>query len=244
MATRVEAVTVKLREMIVSRALALGSRVPERDLADMLGVSRTPVRVALGILEAEGLVTGTPNCGFIVQEFSVEDVLSAFDVRGALEGLAARTAIERGLGRDAIDQLRACIAEGDALVNSGLCEAEDMRRWSLTNQVFHNTIIQAAGLSTLGKVYDFMSRMPLVAPVAILFTTDRRDDALDRMIDAHSDHVHLLDAFQRGEAARAEYLMREHAYRSRDHLARVLRAEPRDRPTDGEPDGKAHAHAD
>ena len=56
MSTRFEAVTLKLRQMIVSRELAPGSRVPERDLADAFGVSRTPVRIALGILEAEGLV--------------------------------------------------------------------------------------------------------------------------------------------------------------------------------------------
>ena len=111
MSTRVEAVTVKLREMIVAQELPAGSRVPERDLAEALGVSRTPVRVALGILEAEGLVSGVPNRGFVVSDFSIDDVLSAFDVRGALEGLAARSAVERGIDEETFERLYRIAAE-------------------------------------------------------------------------------------------------------------------------------------
>ncbi len=220
--TRVEAVTVKIREMIVKGELEGGSRVPERDLAERLGVSRTPVRVALGILQAEGLVRGEPNCGFVVNTLSHEDILSAFDVRGALEGFAARTAVERGLGSDIVERLQSAVAEGERLVAIGACDAEGMRRWSLANGVFHGAIVEAAGLSALGKVYEFTTRMPLVAPVAILFTNDRRDDAYARMVDAHQDHVQVLKALLRGEGERVDYLMREHAYRSRERLSELL----------------------
>lgn len=224
MSTRVESVTLKLREMIIAQELKPGSRVPERDLAQAFGVSRTPVRVALGILEAEGLVSGEANRGFVVCDFSIDDVLSAFDVRGALEGLAARAAVERGIQPDTIARLEACVAEGERLVAGGLCGADDMRSWSLANDDFHCAIIEAAGLGTLEKVHIYLSKMPLVAPVAILFTNDRHDDAQARMLEAHSDHVHILDALRHGEGARAEYLMREHAHRSRDHLGRLLRS--------------------
>ncbi|ESZ89038.1 MAG: GntR family transcriptional regulator [Blastomonas sp. CACIA14H2] len=224
MATRVESVTLKLREMIVSQELKPGSRVPERDLAQAFGVSRTPVRVALSILEAEGLVTGEANRGFVVCDFSIDDVLSAFDVRGALEGLAARAAVERGLPADTIARLEACVAEGERLVAAGLCGADDMRSWSLANDEFHGAIIEASGLGTLQKVHAFLSKMPLVAPVAILFTNDQQDDAQARMLEAHSDHIHILDALRQGEGARAEFLMREHAHRSRNHLGRLLRS--------------------
>ena len=224
MSTRVEAVTLQLREMIVNRQLPAGSRVPERDIAATLGVSRTPVRVALGILEAEGLVRGEPNKGFVINDFSIEDVLSGFDVRGSLEGLAARTAVERGISPAVLEALKRCVEEGTRLVSTGLCDVEDMRRWSVANGEFHRLIIEAAGLRALESVHAFMSRMPLVAPIAILFTNDERDDAHARMADAHSDHVHILNALQHGEAGRAEYLMREHAHRSRDHLARLLKS--------------------
>ena len=224
MSTRVESVTLKLREMIIAHELPPGSRVPERDLAQAFGVSRTPVRVALGILEAEGLVAGEPNRGFVVCDFSIDDVLSAFDVRGALEGLAARSAVERGIPEDTIARLEACVAEGERLVATGLCGADDMRSWSLANDEFHRAIIEASKLGTLEKVHAYLSKMPLVAPVAILFTNDQQDDAQSRMQEAHTDHIHILDALRSGEGARAEYLMREHAHRSRDHLGRLLRS--------------------
>ncbi|WP_052402390.1 GntR family transcriptional regulator [Muricoccus aerilatus] len=223
--SRVEHVTVKLREMIVTHALPAGARVPERDLAELLKVSRTPVRVALEILAAEGLVRGSPNRGFVVNAFSSEDILSAFQVRSMLEGFAARTAVERGLQPSTIKRLEACILEGEALVAQGRCDAEGMRRWSACNGAFHAAIVDAAGLSALGKVYDFTARMPLVSPVAILFTTDRRDDAYARMVDAHGDHLRIFDALRREEGDRADYLMREHGYRSRERLGELLRGE-------------------
>ena len=224
MATRVEVVTVKLREMIVTGQFTPGSRVPERDLAELLGVSRTPVRVALGILEAEGLVSGAPNCGFVVRPFQVDEILSAYDVRGVLEGLAARTAVERGLSSAALQCLEDCVAEGESLLASGLLGDEEMRRWSAANDVFHGTLLDAAALPALNKTHAFISRMPLAAPIAIMFTSQHRDRARDRMAEAHSDHMHVLDALRRGQGARAEQLMREHAQRSRDNLAASLAA--------------------
>jgi GntR family transcriptional regulator of vanillate catabolism len=209
--------------MIIARELAPGSRVPERDLAELLGVSRTPVRLALGVLEAEGLVSGTPNCGFVVRPFSVEDVLSAYDVRGVLEGLAARAAVERGIDRDALNCLESCVKESAALVESGKMGDEEMQRWSVTNHLFHRTLLEAASLPALSKAHAFISRMPMAAPIAIMFTNNNRDLAKAHMASAHADHFYVLDAIKRGEGSRAEYLMREHAQRARDNLGVELR---------------------
>jgi GntR family transcriptional regulator of vanillate catabolism len=226
MATRTATVTVKLREMIIRQELAPGSRVPERDLAELLGVSRTPVRLALGILETEGLVSGEPNCGFLVRPFSVDDVLSAYDVRGVLEGLAARTAVERGIDRIALDCLEGCVRESAALVESGKMGDEEMQRWSASNGLFHRTLLEAASLPALSKAHAFISHMPMAAPIAIMFTNNNRDLAKAHMASAHADHFYVLDAIKRGEASRAEYLMREHAQRARDNLAVELRRKP------------------
>jgi GntR family transcriptional regulator of vanillate catabolism len=76
--------------------------------------------------------------------------------------------------------------------------------------------------------------MPLVAPVAILFTNNMHDDAYARMLDAHQDHVQILGALIRREGERADYLMREHAYRSRERLGVLLKA----RATVGEATGQ------
>lgn len=222
MATRVELVTVKLREMIATGELTPGTRVPERDIAASFEVSRTPVRLALGNLEAEGLVKGTANCGFVVCDFKLEDILGALDVRGVLEGFAVRMAIERGVEPDVIYTLTDCVEEGERLVAKGLCGPDDMRRWSLANQRYHTTLIEACDISALNKTHEMLSRMPMVAPVAIYFSNDKRDDAHARMEEAHRDHLEILDAIRRGQATRAEALVREHVYRSRTNLERLL----------------------
>ena len=220
--TRVEGVTAKLREMIVSRELAPGSRVPERDLAETLGVSRTPVRVALGILAAEGLVRGEPNRGFVVCEFSIEHTLSTFDVRGALEGLAARTAAERGLDRDERESLQQCVSEGAEIISAGTYDAGDLHRWAQMNERFHRTIIRAARLSALDQVHEFMSRLPMVAPAALLFTNDERADAIVRIRFAQHDHEQILDALTKRQGRRVDGLVHEHTYMARQDLARLL----------------------
>ena len=230
MATRVATVTVKLREMIITGELTPGSRVPERDLAELLGVSRTPVRLALSMLEAEGLVKGEPNCGFVVRPFSVDDVLSAYDVRGVLEGLAARTAVERGIGQDALNCLEQCVKESASLVKSGKMGDEEMRRWAAANALFHGTLLEAAALPALSKAHAFMSTMPMAAPVAIMFTNHNREMAKAHMASALSDHSHVLDAIKRGEGARAEYLMREHAQRARNNISIALSEELSEEP--------------
>lgn len=222
--TRVESVTAKLRDMIVSGALAIGARVPERDLAEIFGVSRTPVRVALGILEAEGFVRGEPNRGFVVCGFSIEDTLSAFDVRGALEGLAARTAAERGLGDQALASFGECIEEGRTIIADGRFSSEYLERWQRMNDRFHDTLSEAANLPTLEKVREFMLRMPRVVSVRALFTDDERDNAVLRLTHSQFDHERIFDAMRRGQGARAESLVREHAHMAREDLARLLRS--------------------
>ena len=224
--THVEAVTQKLREMIVSGQLAANTRIPERDIAETLGVSRTPVRVALGILEADGLVSGHPNRGFTVREFTVEDVLSAYDVRGVLEGFAVRTAIEEGnFGEDSVETLESCVLACEELLSLPGSPEDKIPRWSAANHTFHQTIIQASNRRTLVKVYAQMSRMPLVSPTNYLLTLNMGEAGLTGMRRAHEEHLPILDAIRKGQAGRAEDMMREHMYSVRERLAEIFRSE-------------------
>lgn len=216
--TRVESVTVRLRDMILGGEIAPGERVTELDLASSLGVSRTPVRLALGILESEGLLEGAANRGFTVKRFTKHDVLSAFDVRGALEGLACRVVAENGLTRSTRLELEGCIEIGNSLIGTKEIGDVDMRRWSKANEMFHRTIIDAAGLSALDAVYQQLSKLPLASPVAILFRGDRRVRAAEIIHQSHDEHTHVFDALVNGEGARAEALMKEHAYRSKRNI--------------------------
>ena len=87
-------ILTQLRDHIVEGNLPDGSRVPERQLCEMLGISRTPLREALKVLAAEGLVELLPNRGARVRQLSEQDLAELFDIMGGLEGLAGRLACE------------------------------------------------------------------------------------------------------------------------------------------------------
>src|SRR5256886_5524923 len=86
---------VRIREMILRGELGPGERVAEAPRAELLGMSRTPVRQALPVLAQEGLLAEHQTRGYVVRGFSTADVLDAIDLRGVLEGLAARRVAER-----------------------------------------------------------------------------------------------------------------------------------------------------
>src|ERR1700746_3183455 len=108
-------VMVRIREMILQGELVPGQRVREVELAKKLGVSRTPVRESLPILAREGVLTQLDTRGFVVRAFTPREIMDGIDVRGVLEGLAARMLAEQGPPRRLIQSLHACMRGGDAL---------------------------------------------------------------------------------------------------------------------------------
>jgi GntR family transcriptional regulator, trigonelline degradation regulator len=108
-----------VRQAIISGRLAPGARLVERDLIDMMGVSRTVIREALRQLETEGLVATIPNKGPVVRELTAGEANDLYAIRGALLGLAARFFVQNGDDADvqnlraALDQTAACYEEGD-----------------------------------------------------------------------------------------------------------------------------------
>ena len=93
-------VLLKLRKMIISGELEGGARIAEIPTAELLGVSRQPVRIAFRLLEQEGLLIKNPTRGYTVREISGKLVHDALEVRGVLEGLAAKTLAEQGLSEE------------------------------------------------------------------------------------------------------------------------------------------------
>ena len=98
--------TLGLRELLLSGAFKPRERVPELRLVEELGVSRTPLRIALMTLEHEGLLETLPGGGFVVREFTRTDIDDAIELRGVLEGTAARLAAERLESDDELELLR------------------------------------------------------------------------------------------------------------------------------------------
>ncbi len=138
-------VLLKLRKMIISGELEGGARIAEIPTAELLGVSRQPVRIAFRLLEQEGLLIKNPTRGYTVREISEQLVHDALEVRGVLEGLAAKTLAEQGLSEEQKNTLQHCIQETEKLFNDKdeFGDAE-LERYHHFNVIFHDTIIEGA----------------------------------------------------------------------------------------------------
>ena len=239
MPTVVESVTLQLRDMILSGTFQPGERISEVAIAKSLDVSRTPVRWALSILETEGLVSGAPNKGFRLRTFSTEEVLSAYEVRGALEGLACRLAAQKGLSDESVKAFDSCLAEGEDLIGNAGLDEHTVKRWSAMNERFHQTLLQAADCPALAPAYEAVSRYPAAAPGAIMFLTRNLRAGFGAMKRAHEQHCAVVDALKSGQSMKAEYLIREHVDSSAANVRVALQKEQSETPP--QPPAKAKA---
>ena len=105
--SQTERVVVTLRGMVLRGDFRPGERLAELSLVSVLNASRTPVRLALERLSHQGLLEASPSGGFRVREFTVADIWDAIEIRGVLEGTAARFAAERLSGLDDLNEIRA-----------------------------------------------------------------------------------------------------------------------------------------
>jgi GntR family transcriptional regulator of vanillate catabolism len=212
MAGKNSRVIVRIREMILHGQLSPGQRVREVELAGALGVSRTPVREALPILAQEGMLTQLDTRGFVVREFTAQEIMDAIDVRGVLEGLAARILAEQGPARRLLQALNECLREGDEIFAKRHLVESDEARYGDMNKQFHELIVQGAGSKVIGDALERNSRIPFASAHAIAF--DRVD--LRRMYDmlwyAHRQHHAIVQALENGESGRVAALMSEHVY--------------------------------
>lgn len=209
MSNQLTKVTEQLRAMVMSGALAQGERITESSLAEKLGVSRTPVRLALAILEQEDLVEGAPNRGFRVREFTLAYVKDAIAVRSTLEGMSARLAAERGLSDVHRETLLDCNATIDGLAAKTEHTQEDLESFSRANETFHATIAEAAGSPTLTRLLEKDAPLPFRS-APLLFAL--KEEHVARSIrQSAGDHALITEAVLKGEGTRAEFLMREHA---------------------------------
>lgn len=211
MSTHLTQAIVRTREMILRGELAAGQRVAEAPLADMLGMSRTPVRQALPLLAQEGLLSEHPTRGYVVRAFTAADIVDAIDVRAVLEGLAVRRVAERGASRTLLRNLNACLADGDALLAKRRVEAGDEALYAEMNERFHAMILQEAGSPIVAEALERNSRVPFAGPQALAFDQGNLEQMYEMLQYAHRQHHGIVDALERGEGARAEALMREHA---------------------------------
>jgi GntR family transcriptional regulator of vanillate catabolism len=213
---------LRLREMILAGELPSGSRIAELAIVEKLGVSRTPIRAALVRLEQEGLLEALPGGGFAVRTFSEGDVTDAIELRGTVEGLAARLAAERGAPAVVLAEARACLAQIDQVLARPALDDEAFLRYVTLNQAFHNLLAEMCGSAVTRREIERVVNLPFASPSAFVVLQADSPQARDMLVVAQDQHRQVLDAIERREGARAEAIMREHARIARRNLREAM----------------------
>lgn len=213
---------LRLREMILAGELPGGSRIAELAIVEKLGVSRTPIRAALLLLEQEGLLQALPNGGFAVRTFSERDVSDAIELRGTVEGLAARLAAERGVPAGVLRRARACLDGVDALLDRPALDDDAFTRYVALNREFHDLLCEMAGEGVIRRELERVVNLPFASPSAFVVVQANSPRARDMLIVAQDQHRQVLDAIESGEGSRSEAIMREHSRLAQRNLREAI----------------------
>jgi len=205
------AATELIRAAIIDGRLEPGRRLKEEELARELGISRTPVREALLVLQTEGLLESAPNRGATVRTYEAADLDDLYQLRALLEGFAARRAAARISAAD-LDRLRESCERFVALRAED--DVTDLVRENLS---FHNVILEAAGSERLVQMVRKVIELPLVYRSYVWYSPEQK------LISEHY-HRQLTAALTAHDAERAELVMKEHILEARDFLIAQLRA--------------------
>lgn len=205
-------VLAELRRRIIDGEFPAGTRMAEIPVSEALGVSRTPVRLAIRTLEQEGLLEKTGKRGHVVRAISDADVQRAIEVRGVLEGLAARHLAERGLSDEQREVLHQCLAEGAKLLAPGRLDAEAIARWSRINDRFHRVIVESDPSRVIADAIARNNHLPFASADSIVIDLRALDREHRKLQVAQLQHQLVVDALEQRESARVEMLMREHAW--------------------------------
>ena len=205
-----EAVANAIRDMITDNRFDEQERITESDLSRKLGASRTPVRMALKLLHAEGLLTKLDGRGYRARQFSEEALLQATEVRGVLEGLAAQRLARTGLSSLNRERLDRSVEAPAAIITRGIVDKEAIEAFAVANLIFHRTIMQG---SDNPFIEDCLRRLKVMpdSGVGEVLGGDRVTRSLNRIIVSHSQHLIIKKAIEAGDGARAFNMMREHS---------------------------------
>ena len=208
---------LSLRELMLKGELRPGERISELAIVERLGVSRTPVRSALARLAEEGMLELIPSGGYAVKAFSEQDIFDALEIRGALEGMAARRAAERGVSATEMFAIRECLAAIDELVRRPSHTVDDFSEYIRLNASFHEELVALAQNPTLARQIERVCALPFASPSGFVMVQAVIAESHDILAIAQDQHRSVVDAIEHREGSRAEAIMREHprlAYRN------------------------------
>ncbi|MDR5868698.1 GntR family transcriptional regulator [Halomonas koreensis] len=206
--TLAERVFQQLQDAIVRGELAPGSKITEPGLSRTYGISRGPLREAMRRLEAHRLIERVPHVGARVVKLSIEELLELFDVREALESMAARIAAER-MTAEEIAGLREVLAVHERQTDLSRGEAYYQREGDLD---FHYRIVQGShNRMLMGMLCDDLYYLVRLYRTQFSASGSRPQRAF-------VEHHRIVDAIEAGDAELAELLMRRHVSASRENV--------------------------
>lgn len=194
-------VYTRLKEMIINKEIKPAELIVQNHLTQVLGVSRTPLRKALGELEKEGLLLRSSK-GWYTKEFKLEDMISVFQIRGALEGLACRLAAPK-LGNADLAYMETLFRESYDQIKENKTESyynADVKFHNMILEATEDEILQKTTLSNNILSYSFIQGL-------------YRDPN-----ETFSEHLEIIDALRKRDGLLAESLMRAHIQKAIDNL--------------------------
>ena len=207
-----EAIFQKLRSLLVEGKIAPGSKLNERELAESLHVSRTPIREAIRRLAAEGLVELITNRGAIALQLSLEDVIHTFDVIAQLEGFSGELAANN-INDAALSELEALQYEMMASY-----ARRDLSSYYKLNLRIHHLINQAANNPILSRLFSQVN----ARIEALRFRSNQDGVKWEKAVEEHQE---MLDALKARDSARMRKIMIQHVQNKRDVVVQLLKSE-------------------
>jgi len=190
-----QSVVAVLREVILSGAIAPGTRLIQAELAAQFGVSNTPVREALRELATEGLVQFDSYRGAVVRAPSVDEIREVYELSALLAPLSVRKAVET-ITKEELAALRR--------LHEQMGEADGIEQWAPLNREFHRIIDEAARSPRLAAILGALRDARMVE-VAVAISAGARE-----IRQSNAEHARILRAIERGDAERAAGLMEKH----------------------------------
>ncbi len=199
-----------LKELILDNRLASGSNHLESELAEMLGMSRTPVREATLILEAQGLVEVKPRHGVKILSLSPQDMSEIYDILTELESLSAELAANMGYSEEQFQIAETAIQKMDEAL-----ENDDLEAWAVADELFHSELVRFGNNSRIANIYRMYSDQVRRARKLTL-------NLRPKPTKSNDDHRNVLNAIRDGNASEAQILHRAHRIQAKKMLIGLL----------------------
>ncbi len=196
----------EVKKLITTKQLKPGQKIVQEKLAEQLGISRTPLRSGLQMLEAESLIESIPRRGVVVKEFSDKEILEIYDCRIALEGMAVSLFTQKA-SQEQINNLSELFVP---FLNSAEIPQDEYQK---VDSLFHNTLIRGCGNSFL---YNLFRKGNLLVCIDLIGLVRPPSETLQ-------EHLDIIGAIKKRDIDLANELIKEHLHISKERILRNLK---------------------